>query len=155
MIAIFQVENFLQAKRFGHAFGVPLIVQNALPSRAGPRHFVVCGSNQIARISFADKFGDRTTRKDRYIVGMRLDGGEDFVGSLWRGLLILRAMLKKLRPNADRVPTPGLLYASSPRQTTQPTRRAMHKYDVHCSRKLFRVRKTDSGWRIISLKLLE
>ena len=80
MIAILQIENFLQAQRFCHAFGVPLIVQNTLPRGAGPGHFIVGRADQIACVSLADKFGDCPARKDRYIVGMRLDGGEHFAG---------------------------------------------------------------------------
>src|SRR4029077_2320721 len=80
MIAIFEVENLLQAECFCNAFGVPLIVQNALAGRARPSHFIVGGTDQVACVSFADEFGDGAARKYGNIVGVGLDGGEYFAG---------------------------------------------------------------------------
>jgi hypothetical protein len=78
MIAIFQVEHFLQPKRFCNTFGVPLVVQNALTRPTSPNHLVVGRANQIARVAFAHQLGHSAARKDGDIVGVRLYGGENF-----------------------------------------------------------------------------
>src|SRR5262249_8389867 len=73
VIAIFQIEHLLKPKRLCDALRITLVVPNALPRRSRPGHFIVGCPDQIAGVPFTDQFRDRPSRKNRNIVGVRLN----------------------------------------------------------------------------------
>lgn len=76
MIAVEQVIDLLEPESLGNGFGIPLIVQDGLgTSSAAARRIIIGRSDQIA--FFMNQFRDEPSSEDRYVVGMRLDGGKD------------------------------------------------------------------------------
>jgi len=77
VIAVMQVEDFLQAEAARDLEVVALVVKDDLPdSSPAPGHLVIARANQDTCVSFADQLEDGSTCEQRQIIAVWLDGGE-------------------------------------------------------------------------------
>src|SRR5262245_53613914 len=77
MIAVMQVEDFLQAEAARDLEVVALVVEDDLPdSSPASGHLVIARANQDSCVSFADQLEDGSTCEQRQIIAVWLDSGE-------------------------------------------------------------------------------
>src|SRR5262249_9991902 len=77
VIAVMQVEDFLQAEAARNLEVVALVVEDDLPdSSPASGHLIIARANQDTCVAFADQLEDGSTCEQRQIIAVRLDGGE-------------------------------------------------------------------------------
>src|SRR5262245_9719850 len=77
VIAVMQVEDFLQAETARDLEVIALVVEDDLPySRPASGHLIIARANQDTCVAFADQLEDGPTCEQRQIIAVWLDGGE-------------------------------------------------------------------------------
>src|SRR2546426_11831333 len=78
MIAVLEIKHLFESECLCHGIIVPLIVRYRFAHRATAVFLVIGSPDQISRVPFANELCDGSPGKEGYVIGMWLDGGQDF-----------------------------------------------------------------------------
>jgi hypothetical protein len=78
MITVVQIKILLKTDDPAHFLVITLIGEHRVPDGARTRHIVIGDSNEVACVPFVQEFDNGTGGKNGKVIGVRLNGRQDF-----------------------------------------------------------------------------